>query len=169
MFFLFRGNNKSLSRKCLNFYNVLLLSFIVSLCIAIPLISKSHIDSNHILEYMVNEDSNVELKSPEIPEIKIDEYTSIRKTKKTECWKNETNTYTPDYIIQTYFEITSDDDFIGFPGDGSIDDPYRIENYYFIGSIWSDAQIRISGTTKHFKIINCIFEILPIYGISTCL
>lgn len=165
MFFLFRGNNKSLSRKCLNFYNVLLLSFIVSLCIAIPLISKSHIDSNHILEYMVNEDSNVELKSPEIPEIKIDEYTSIRKTKKTECWKNETNTYTPDYIIQTYFEITSDDDFIGFPGDGSIDDPYRIENYYFIGSIWSDAQIRISGTTKHFKIINCIFEILPIYGI----
>lgn len=60
------------------------------------------------------------------------------------------------YTIIDIIKIESDDDFVtyGFPGNGSEENPYRIENYnvqspYFFG-------IEIKYTTKYFVIQNCI-------------
>ena len=65
---------------------------------------------------------------------------------------NDVKAYTSIDNIKIY----SDDDFItlGLPGNGTEEDPYRIENYdvqspYFFG-------IEVEYTTKHFIIQNCI-------------
>jgi len=52
-------------------------------------------------------------------------------------------------------EITHDDNFttLGYPGDGSPGDPYRIENFNITGGI-ADL-INIRNTRKHFIIQNC--------------
>jgi len=52
-------------------------------------------------------------------------------------------------------EITHDDNFttLGYPGDGSPGDPYRIENFNITGG--GADLISISNTLKHFIIKNC--------------
>ncbi|MCK4567027.1 MAG: right-handed parallel beta-helix repeat-containing protein [Candidatus Thorarchaeota archaeon] len=52
-------------------------------------------------------------------------------------------------------EITHDDNFttLGYPGDGSPGDPYRIENFNITGG--GADLISISNTRKHFIIQNC--------------
>ena len=52
--------------------------------------------------------------------------------------------------------IRRDSDFSGFPGQGTIEDPYRIENYEIVTT--SGMGISISGTTVHFLIKNCHIE-----------
>jgi parallel beta-helix repeat protein len=55
--------------------------------------------------------------------------------------------------------ITSNADFIthGFPGDGTIDNPYLIQNLLISNSTTYDL-IRIENTTSHFKIANSFFN-----------
>lgn len=55
--------------------------------------------------------------------------------------------------------IDDNDDFVslGLPGNGTINDPYRIENKYFKNETYHTG-IEISKTTKHFVIQNCFFE-----------
>ena len=62
--------------------------------------------------------------------------------------------------------IDSDDDFVslGLPGNGAINDPYRIENKYFKNETYHTC-IEISQTTKHFVIQNCYFEMARSCGI----
>jgi len=54
-------------------------------------------------------------------------------------------------------EILSDTDFEehGIPGRGTLQDPYVIANRTFTGVSYG---IRIEGTTKHFRILNCQIE-----------
>ncbi len=61
--------------------------------------------------------------------------------------------------------IDSDDDFVtnAFPGTGTSEDPYRIENFNISERYVSDG-ILIYGTTKHFIIQNCYIW-GPEYGI----
>ncbi|NPD89927.1 MAG: hypothetical protein HGN29_14540 [Asgard group archaeon] len=61
--------------------------------------------------------------------------------------------------------IEADIDFIsgGFPGSGSAEDPYRIENYN-ITSITESCGINISTTSKFFVIQNCYIDCVD-YGI----
>ncbi|UJG44064.1 MAG: right-handed parallel beta-helix repeat-containing protein [Candidatus Heimdallarchaeum endolithica] len=56
--------------------------------------------------------------------------------------------------------ITSDSDFIslGFPGSGTEEDPYIIENYFIEGIQRKGLGINIFGTTKYFIIRNCILK-----------
>ncbi len=63
------------------------------------------------------------------------------------------NTYDP--VRAGYIRITSDRDFIRyeFPGSGTIDDPYLIENYVLNSIV--DFAIYIESTTKCFVIQNC--------------
>jgi parallel beta-helix repeat protein len=61
--------------------------------------------------------------------------------------------------IDHSIRINNDDDFesLGLPGDGSSDNPYRIEGKYFS----FDANgIYIQNTTKYFVIKNCSFDSL---------
>lgn len=53
-------------------------------------------------------------------------------------------------------EITHDDNFttLGYPGDGSPGDPYRIENFNITGG-GGEYLIHITNTLKHFIIQNC--------------
>jgi parallel beta-helix repeat protein len=61
--------------------------------------------------------------------------------------------------------IETGSDFIteGFPGSGSLDDPYRIENYN-ITSLSESYGINISATSKYFVIQNCYIDCVD-YGI----
>ena len=68
-------------------------------------------------------------------------------------------------IAQTLSEpiqISQNDDFesLGFPGSGTPENPYRIENLHFIlnETLWTRTAIYIHGTNKSFVIDNCIFE-----------
>ncbi|NHI82681.1 MAG: hypothetical protein EAX81_00065 [Candidatus Thorarchaeota archaeon] len=63
--------------------------------------------------------------------------------------------------------IDSDDVFVtlGIPGDGSSDDPYRIENYLIDGTA-ADHCIYITGTTVHFTIKNCTLRGIAASGKS---
>jgi len=54
-------------------------------------------------------------------------------------------------------EITSDEDFLAFPGSGTYEDPYLIENYNITSS--TSFGIHITSTTKHFLIRNCYIDI----------
>ena len=63
------------------------------------------------------------------------------------------------YTTHDPIYIDYDDNFTdyGFPGDGSIDDPYRIENYNI--TITDDYPILFSGNnTKHFVIQDCFLK-----------
>ncbi len=59
------------------------------------------------------------------------------------------------YISQVPILIDSDSDFItyGFPGSGTINDPYRIENYQITTT--EEIGIQIESTSKYFIIQNC--------------
>jgi len=52
-------------------------------------------------------------------------------------------------------EITNDNNFtdFGFPGTGTPEEPYRIDNYQITDYVTNG--IYVNGTTKHFVIINC--------------
>ena len=65
---------------------------------------------------------------------------------------------------QEPINITSDQDFInlGFPGNGTEEDPYRIENYTIITDEY--ISIAVYNTSKHFVIQNC-FVTASAYGI----
>ncbi|MHA1270727.1 MAG: right-handed parallel beta-helix repeat-containing protein [Candidatus Helarchaeota archaeon] len=52
-------------------------------------------------------------------------------------------------------DIQGDSGFIGYPGSGTIADPYRIENLIIDGGGITDC-IKIADTTKHCIIQNCI-------------
>ena len=58
------------------------------------------------------------------------------------------------YITSDSIEITSNSDFLnqGWPGTGTLEDPYVIENLQIISD---RICISISGTTDHFIIKNC--------------
>ncbi|MHA1592005.1 MAG: NosD domain-containing protein, partial [Candidatus Heimdallarchaeaceae archaeon] len=55
-------------------------------------------------------------------------------------------------------DITSDDDFLVFPGEGTLEDPYRIEDLNITTA--EDFGISILGTTKYFIIQHCYLEAL---------
>ena len=57
--------------------------------------------------------------------------------------------------------ITTDSDFGGFPGSGTIDDPYRIENWN-ITTTDNICGINITGTSRHFVIQNCFIEAIDV-------
>lgn len=61
-----------------------------------------------------------------------------------------------DYIGVEEMRITSDEDFVslGFAGSGTIEDPYRIENYQ-IGHSGITLALLIRNITKHFVINHC--------------
>jgi len=59
--------------------------------------------------------------------------------------------------------IESDEDFLSFPGSGTIKDPYLIENYNITSN--SLFGIYICSTTKHFLIRNCYVDV-ELIGIS---
>ena len=54
--------------------------------------------------------------------------------------------------------IRSDADLIGFPGNGTLENPYIIENLELNPSGSTTNRIDISGTTKHIIIRNCIIQ-----------
>ncbi len=57
--------------------------------------------------------------------------------------------------------ITSDSDFESFPGTGTLEDPYRIENWNITTSD-SICGINVTGTSMHFIIQNCFIEAVDI-------
>ncbi|MBY9000691.1 MAG: right-handed parallel beta-helix repeat-containing protein, partial [Candidatus Heimdallarchaeota archaeon] len=61
-------------------------------------------------------------------------------------------------IAHSPIEILSDQDFIdyGFPGSGTEEEPYRIENYNITTLAFNG--IRIENTTKYFIIQNCFID-----------
>ena len=82
------------------------------------------------------------------------------------CQIDESNkTIRLDQVIRDPIHINSNSDFFlsGFPGSGSKEDPYRIENYY-ITSLTESCGVNISSTSKHFIIQNCIIDCVD-YGI----
>jgi len=66
------------------------------------------------------------------------------------------NNISLNYITHDPIFIISDDNFTdyGFPGNGTAEDPYLIENYYINNS----TGISIQSTTQHFIIRNCFLE-----------
>jgi len=60
------------------------------------------------------------------------------------------------YISHAPIDITSDSDLTVFPGSGTKDDPYIIENYNITSS--STHGIYISGTTKYILIRDCYLD-----------
>jgi len=54
-------------------------------------------------------------------------------------------------------EITSDEDLLSFPGSGTYEEPYLIENYNITSS--ASLGIYITSTTKHFIIRNCYIDV----------
>ncbi|MBY9002249.1 MAG: right-handed parallel beta-helix repeat-containing protein, partial [Candidatus Heimdallarchaeota archaeon] len=65
---------------------------------------------------------------------------------------------------ENFLSITSDEDFIklGFPGNGSRENPYMIENIEFgiyneYTKLKNATLVSIQSTTKHFVIRNCTF------------
>ncbi len=69
------------------------------------------------------------------------------------------------YLLHEPIHIERNGDFIleGFPGSGSRDDPYRIENYN-ITSTTESCGINISATSRYFVIQNCYIDSVD-YGI----
>ncbi len=62
--------------------------------------------------------------------------------------------------LYTYIYIDSNDDFItyGFPGEGTKENPYLIQNRWMTSPTW-DTAIYIKNIDKHFVIKNCDFII----------
>lgn len=59
-----------------------------------------------------------------------------------------------------YLHIDSDEDFItlGFPGNGTLDDPYLIDSYIVRSNFSDESDFYITNVTKHFIIQNCQTE-----------
>ncbi len=77
----------------------------------------------------------------------------------------EENNYRPTSLELTPHDrisITSDSDFLVFPGSGTTEDPYLIDGYNITTG---DEGIYIRGTTKYFIIRNCYVDARE-YGIS---
>ncbi len=71
----------------------------------------------------------------------------------------EENNYRPTSLELTphdQISITSDSDFLVFPGSGTSEDPYLIDGYNITTT--SDEGIYIRGTTKYFIIRNCYVD-----------
>lgn len=68
-----------------------------------------------------------------------------------------TNINTSALVTSDSIEVFSDNDFItlGFPGSGTAEDPYRIENYDIASSDINNEGIYVMNTTKHFIIQGC--------------
>ncbi len=69
------------------------------------------------------------------------------------------DTFVPlQYVSHSPFDVDEDSDFISyaFPGNGSLIDPYIIEDYIITTS--NSYGIRISNVTKYFVIRNCMIE-----------
>ncbi|MHA1516302.1 MAG: hypothetical protein ACTSPF_12265, partial [Candidatus Heimdallarchaeaceae archaeon] len=63
------------------------------------------------------------------------------------------------FLIQSDpIHITNDNEFLVFPGNGTITDPYRLENYNISSEI-QNFGINISDTTKYFVIQNCFIKV----------
>jgi len=60
-------------------------------------------------------------------------------------------------ISHNPIEISSDEDFLVFPGSGTYEDPYLIENYNITSS--TSFGIYITSTTKQFLIRNCYIDV----------
>jgi len=77
---------------------------------------------------------------------------------KLEPLKNQENDLNirTSYIPSSPIIITSDSGFSGFPGDGSENNPFRIENYEIITN--QQYAIHITDTTKYFVIKNCFIK-----------
>lgn len=60
-------------------------------------------------------------------------------------------------ISHNPIEISSDEDFLVFPGSGTYEDPYLIENYNITSS--TSLGIYITSTTKQFLIRNCYIDV----------
>ena len=60
-------------------------------------------------------------------------------------------------VVIDSVEVFSDEDFtnLGLPGSGTIDDPYRIENYEISPTDINNEGIYVKNTTKYFVIQNC--------------
>ncbi len=60
-------------------------------------------------------------------------------------------------VTSDSIEVFSDADFItlGFPGSGTAEDPYRIENFSISSSDINNEGIYVKNTTKHFVIQGC--------------
>ncbi|MFW9787692.1 MAG: NosD domain-containing protein [Candidatus Thorarchaeota archaeon] len=73
-----------------------------------------------------------------------------------------TNRIETSYIAHAPFNITSNADFVslGFPGNGTLTDPYIIDNLNITRS--SSVCIWVANTTSHFVIQNCLF-ISPVF------
>ena len=74
---------------------------------------------------------------------------------------NSQNTYHLKLVHRDPINITSDSDFENFPGAGTIDDPYRIENWN-ITTNDNICGINVTGTSKHFVIQNCFIEAVDV-------
>ncbi|MCG3216769.1 MAG: right-handed parallel beta-helix repeat-containing protein [Candidatus Heimdallarchaeota archaeon] len=57
--------------------------------------------------------------------------------------------------------ITRDSDFLIFPGSGTSEDPYRIENYNITTSEYL-CGVNITGTSKYFVIQNCLIDAIDV-------
>ena len=60
-------------------------------------------------------------------------------------------------ISHSPIEISSDEDFLVFPGSGTYEDPYLIENYNITSN--TSFGIYITLTSKHFLIRNCYIDV----------
>ncbi|MFW9780304.1 MAG: BMP family ABC transporter substrate-binding protein [Candidatus Heimdallarchaeota archaeon] len=69
-------------------------------------------------------------------------------------------------IITGPISINNNGDFSshGFPGAGTINNPYRISGFNLTG--YSGTLISVSGTTDHFRIANCILNGMSTPGIG---
>ncbi|MHA1198401.1 MAG: right-handed parallel beta-helix repeat-containing protein [Candidatus Heimdallarchaeaceae archaeon] len=68
-----------------------------------------------------------------------------------------TNMNSSALVTSDSIEVFSDNDFItlGFPGSGTVENPYLIENYDIVSSDINNEGVYVQNTTKHFVIQNC--------------
>ncbi len=73
-------------------------------------------------------------------------------------YRQVSESYSIEYILHPAIEIISDQNFTdyGFNGEGTINDPFIIENYNITTS--SSRAIIIESTTKYFVIRNCLLK-----------
>ncbi|MFW9853072.1 MAG: right-handed parallel beta-helix repeat-containing protein, partial [Candidatus Thorarchaeota archaeon] len=89
--------------------------------------------------------------------LKVDIGLSLKEDKLNETYLSN------ELIAHAPIHIDDDSDFIEFPGLGSFDDPYIIENYNITSDVES-CGINISATAKFFIIRNCFIDALD-FGI----
>ena len=77
--------------------------------------------------------------------------------------EGEINPIRNSYVAHDPFLIIGDEDFAEFPGTGTKENPYLIENF-FIASMSESVGINISTTNSYFIIKNCYINVLD-YGI----